>query len=77
LVVGLSTSATITNSIVGNTLQLSWPAGQGWRLESQTNSLSVGLSATGWGTVSEAADGGYSITIDPAKPSVFYRLVNP
>lgn len=77
LVVGLSVPATITNSIVGNTLQLNWPAGQGWRLESQTNSLSVGLSPTGWGTVSGAADGSYSIAIDPAKPSVFYRLANP
>ncbi len=77
LMVGLSAPATITNSVVGNTLQLSWPAGQGWRLESQTNSLSVGLSATGWGTVSGAADGSYNIAIDPAKPSVFYRLVNP
>jgi autotransporter-associated beta strand protein len=69
--------ATITNSITGNTLNLTWPAGQSWRLEGQTNSLSTGLSATGWGTVSGATDGSYSITIDATKPTVFYRLVNP
>ena len=74
---GPSGPGTITNSISGNSLNLTWPAGQGWRLEAQTNNLSAGLSATGWGTVSGTTDGSYSVTIDPAKPTVFYRLVNP
>ena len=77
VVAGPSGPATITNSISGNSLHLAWPAGQGWRLEAQTNSLSTGLSRTGWGTVSGTADGSYSVTIDPAKPTVFYRLVYP
>ena len=68
---------TITKSISGNSLNLAWRAGQGWRLEAQTNSLSTGLSPTGWGTVSGTADGSHSVTIDPAKPTVFYRLVYP
>jgi autotransporter-associated beta strand protein len=76
-VAGPSGPGTITNSIVGSSLNLTWPSGQGWRLESQTNSIATGLSATGWGTVSGAADGSYSATIDPAKPTVFYRLVSP
>jgi len=74
---GPSGPGTITNSISGNSLNLAWPAGQGWRLEAQTNSLSTGLSPTGWGTVSGTADGSYSVTIDPANPTVFYRLVYP
>jgi hypothetical protein len=74
---GPSGPGTITNNISGNSLNLAWPAGQGWRLEAQTNSLSTGLNPTGWGTVSGTADGSYSVTIDPAKPTVFYRLVYP
>jgi autotransporter-associated beta strand protein len=77
LVVPGAGPAVITNSITGNNLLLNWPAGQGWRLVSQTNSLSVGLSPTGWGTVEGATDGSYTIAIDPVKPCVFYRLVNP
>jgi len=74
---GPSGPATITNSVSGNALHLTWPAGQGWRLVSQTNSLSVGLSPTGWSTVSGVSDGSASITIDPTKPTVFYQLINP
>ena len=70
---------TITNSFRGGTLTLSWPVGQGWRLVSQTNSLSTGLNPnpSAWGTVPGYTDGSYSAAIDPAKPTVFYRLVNP
>ena len=70
---------TITNSFNGSTLTLTWPAGQGWRLVSQTNSLSTGLNPnpSAWNTVPGYTDGSYSVTADPAKPTVFYRLVNP
>ncbi len=73
---GPGTPATLTNNISGNTLNLTWPAGEGWLLQSQTNSLFTGLS-TNWGAVTGAADGSYSIIIDRSKPSVFYRLVYP
>ncbi len=66
----------ITNSLSGNTLSLTWPAGQGWRLIGQTNGLTNGLG-TNWGTVTGGSDGSISITIDPNKPTVFYRLVYP
>ena len=73
--------ATITNSYDAGThiLSLSWPAGQGWRLVSQTNNLSTGLNPnpSAWNTVPGYTDGSYSITIDPTKPTLFYRLVNP
>jgi len=68
----------ITNSISGNMLNLTWPSGQGWRLVSQTNSLSGGLNETGtWTTVGGASDGSYSVTLDPTQPSVYYELVYP
>jgi autotransporter-associated beta strand protein len=67
-------SAVITNSVSGGNLNLAWPSGQGWTLQSQTNSLSTGLSPTGWSAVSGAADGSYSIMINTTNPAVFYRL---
>jgi fibronectin-binding autotransporter adhesin len=69
-----STVAYLTNSISGNTLTFTWPAGQGWTLQSQTNSLSTGLTTTGWGAVAGGIDGSNSVTIDPSKATVFYRL---
>ena len=66
----------ITNRINGNTLTLTWPAGQSWRLVSQTNNLSAGMG-NNWGTVSGASDGSMTITIDPGQPAVFYQLVYP
>ena len=74
---GPTSPGVITNSINGSTLTLTWPAGQGWRLVSQTNSLSTGLTSGGWGTVPSVGDGSATITINPSQPSVFYRLVNP
>ena len=68
--------ATITNSISGSTLSLSWPAGQGWRLVSQTNSLSTGLGTT-WYTVPGVSGNSATITVNPSQPTVFYELVYP
>jgi autotransporter-associated beta strand protein len=73
---GPSGPGSITNSVSGNILSLSWPAGQGWRLQGQTNSSSNGLG-TNWGNVTGGSDGSISITIDPNQPTVFYRLVYP
>jgi autotransporter-associated beta strand protein len=69
--------AYLTNSISGNTFTFTWPAGQGWRLESQTNRLSTGLTSNGWSTVSGGIDGSNAMTIDPTQPAVFYRLAYP
>ena len=76
---GPTGSAHLTNSVSGSTLSLSWPAGQGWRLVSETNSLSTGLNPNpgAWGPVPGVSDGSATITIDPSKPTVFYRLVYP
>jgi hypothetical protein len=76
---GPSGPATITNHVAGNTLTLTWPAGQGWRLVGQTNNLSTGLKpgSGAWFTVPGGVDGSNSITLNPTNPTVFYRLVSP
>ncbi len=69
----------LTFSASGGSLNLSWPADHlGWHLEVQTNSISAGLWPGGWVTVpgSDAVTS-KSIPIDPANPTVFYRLVSP
>ena len=57
---------------------LSWPADHiGWRLQVQTNSLSVGLS-TNWRDVpNSTATNQMTFSLDPAAGCVFYRLVYP
>jgi hypothetical protein len=51
-------------------------ADRGWRLMSQTNALATGLSGS-WTQVQGVTDGSASITIDPTKPAVFYKLQYP
>src|SRR5664280_308647 len=68
---------TITNSVVGNSLQLSWPSGYGYTLEIQTNSLSIGLG-TNWVRVSTSATTNQvTVPIVTGNGCVFYRLVYP
>jgi autotransporter-associated beta strand protein len=71
----------IVATLSGTTLNLSWPADHtGWRLLQQTNHLAQGISANtnDWGTVSgSASTNKVSLTIDPAKPTEFYRMVYP
>jgi autotransporter-associated beta strand protein len=66
----------ITNRISGSTLALTWPAGQGWRLQMQTNSLSTGLG-TNWAYITDGSINSTNITVDASKPTVFYRLIYP
>ena len=73
---GPSGPGVITNSVSGNTLSLSWPAGQGWKLQMQTNSLAAGLG-TNWVYITDGTITSTNITVDPAKAAVFYRLVYP
>jgi hypothetical protein len=73
-----STPTNITMTVSGGALTLSWPASHlGWILQSQTNSLSVGIS-TNWVDVpgSEWSTEAY-IPVDPAIPAAFYRLRYP
>ena len=60
----------------GNQLDISWPTIAG-HLESQTNSLSVGLD-TNWITVAgSAATNHVVVPLDQSNGSVFYRLAVP
>jgi hypothetical protein len=82
VVASVNTNPTnITTSISGNLLTLAWPTSHiGWRLLEQTNNLVTGVSVNpiDWSPVSgSAATNQVIITIDPAKPTEFYRLVYP
>jgi hypothetical protein len=68
----------ISYSVSGGTLTLSWPATHlGWILQTQTNSLSVGIR-TNWFDVTGTANvTSTNIVVVPANPSVFYRLRSP
>ncbi len=62
----------ITASVSSNTLTIAWPADHiGWTLQAQTNGLSSGpwFDLPGSDVVNAVVT-----TIDPANPSVFYRL---
>jgi hypothetical protein len=75
----LSTSpVSVTNVASGNLLTLAWPADHiGWRLQAQTNSISVGLSTNWFDLPSAITTNQMALPIDPAVGSVFYRLVYP
>ncbi len=61
-----------------SSLTLTWPSDHtGWRLQSQTNPLSIGLS-NNWSNVSNSITTNQMILpIDAAADCVFYRLVYP
>lgn len=60
----------------GNSLDISWPVAGG-RLQTQTNSLSIGIG-TNWVTLPGSTTTNHVVVpIDPANGSVFYRLALP
>lgn len=79
VVTGPATNPTnITTSVSGNQLTLSWPADHtGWRLQSQTNALNVGLRSNWVDVAGSTSVNHLTITINPANGSVFFRLVYP
>ena len=79
LVQPIATNPTnITSSVSGNTLSLSWPASHlGWVLQQQVNSLNIGIS-TNWADIAGTASiTATNIAINPASPTVFFRLRLP
>lgn len=68
----------ITSTLVGNQLILSWPLDhKGWKLQSQTNALTTGLS-NNWFTINGSeTNNSYTNIINPLNGSVFYRLTYP
>lgn len=78
-VTAVSPAPTITSTVTGNQLNLSWPSTWtgGVHLQVQTNTVAVGLS-TNWVTVPGTdASNSYSTSIDKTKGGVFYRLIAP
>ena len=68
--------AVLINAILnGNQLVLSWPAGQGWTLQMQTNYLIKGLSTNWSSVILPPSAPPYTNTVNPQTPSVFYRLM--
>ena len=68
------TPVNLTNSVHGNILTLSWPAGQNWTLQMQTNSLTIGLN-NDWVDVPGSAEISFTnIAINVNLPATFYRL---
>jgi autotransporter-associated beta strand protein len=68
---GPSGPATLTNSVSGGALNLSWPD-EGWILEWQTNLLSAP-----WLPLTDGSVSSTNIPIDITQPAVFYRLSFP
>jgi hypothetical protein len=69
------TPAKIVTGIAGNHLTLSWPSDHtGWTLQAQTNSLNTGLTSTWHDVAGSTATNQVIITINPASPTVFYRM---
>ncbi len=66
----------ITAIVTGNTLSLTWPGDHlGWTL--QTNSVDLANTNYWFAYPGSASVTNVNITIDPAKPNVFFRLVYP
>ena len=72
------TIPTLTNSLSGATLSLNWPATHiGYQLQTQTNSTSTGLGSTWFTVPGSTTTNGAAFTINPANPTVFFRLLYP
>jgi autotransporter-associated beta strand protein len=73
-----TTPTNITAVVSGNQLNLSWPADHtGWRLQVQTNTVSVGLRSNWVDVAGSTTVNSISVTINPANGTVFYRMVYP
>jgi hypothetical protein len=70
--------APISFSVSGNTLALSWPSDHlGWILQSQTNSLSTGLSNNWTDVAGTSSVTSTNFTMSQSMPVEFFRLRHP
>jgi hypothetical protein len=73
-----TTPTNITVTVNGNEISLSWPTDHiGWRLQAQTNSTSVGLTATWFDVAGSTTTNQIIMPIAPANGCVFYRMIYP
>jgi hypothetical protein len=66
-------SPTLVFTNTGGSLQFSWTGS--FKLQSQTNSLATGLNSA-WGDYPGGGTSPVGVTIDPASPTVFFRLIS-
>jgi len=70
--------AAMSSTISSGLFTVLWPADHiGWRLQAQTNTISVGLSTNWFDVPSSTATNRMMFPLDPAVGCVFYRLVYP
>jgi fibronectin-binding autotransporter adhesin len=76
---GIPTTPTnITFSVSGGNMTLNWPQSYtGWILQAQTNSLAVGITTNWVNVASSATTNSVTMPINPANPTVFFRLRSP
>jgi hypothetical protein len=68
----------IVSVVSGNNLTVSWPADHtGWRLQSQTNAIGVGLRSNWVDVAGSTSVNQLTIPISRANGSVFFRMVYP
>ena len=73
-----SVPTNITYTVNGNNLTLSWPSShKGWTLQTQTNSINTGLDSTWVAVPGSTATNLMTLPVNPANPTVFYRLSLP
>lgn len=71
-----TTPTNLSYSVAGNSLTLSWPANYlGWIL--QSNAVGIASSGNWFPVPGTAGATQHTLTLDPAKGNVFYRLVLP
>jgi hypothetical protein len=73
-IVGGGSAPTLGVTHSGGLLTFTWTEA-GYKLQAQTNSLNVGLS-TNWGDYPGGGSSGVNVPINPANPSVFFRLLS-
>jgi hypothetical protein len=71
-VVSATAQPTLNFGRSGNNLQLSWTA-SGFKLQSQTNSVSVGINSN-WADYPGAGASSATVPIDATQGTVFFRL---
>lgn len=72
VVVPSATPPTLVVTQTGNTLNFTWTDAS-FHLQSQTNSLTAGLSGV-WHDYPGGGTSGVNVTVNPANPTVFFRL---
>jgi hypothetical protein len=63
-------------SYSGGVLHLSWPAGEGWKLQRLTTSL-TGEVDTNWSDITDGSISSTNIPVDLTLPWAFFRLMHP